>query len=122
MSKAEFSTARSFALETQKMDQTLETISNMIVVCDVHCAADDYTLRGKTDWYKILQVDHNADTNAISKQYKNLALLIHPDKNKLPGAEAAFKLIGEARELLCDKEKRAIVDIELQKHARRKKE
>ncbi|KAK6139674.1 hypothetical protein DH2020_026592 [Rehmannia glutinosa] len=54
------------------------------------------------DWYGILQVEKLADELTIKKQYRRLALILHPDKNRFPGAEAAFKLIGEANVLLSD--------------------
>ncbi|KAK9664280.1 hypothetical protein RND81_14G030500 [Saponaria officinalis] len=63
------------------------------------------------DWYAILQVEQTADETLIKKQYRKFALLLHPDKNQFAGAEAAFKLIGEAQRILLDKEKRAIHDM-----------
>ncbi|CAH2072413.1 unnamed protein product [Thlaspi arvense] len=110
MRKSEFATARRIAVKAQNMDGTLENIAHMIMVCDVHCASLEKS-GDETDWYKILQVEHNADDNAIKKQYKKLALLLHPDKNKLPGAESAFKTIGEAQRILLDKEKRRVHDM-----------
>nr|GMD90122.1 uncharacterized protein LOC109159457 [Ipomoea batatas] len=62
------------------------------------------------DWYGILQVDRSADEVTIKKQYRKLALVLHPDKNKFPGAEAAFKIIGEANVVLSDQTKRSIYD------------
>ncbi|EOA19923.1 hypothetical protein CARUB_v10000173mg [Capsella rubella] len=111
MGKSDFTTARRVAIKAQKMDATLENVvSRMIMVCDVHCAALEKS-GDETDWYKILQVDQNADENTIKKQYRKLALYLHPDKNKLPGAESAFKTIGEAQRVLLDKEKRRIHDM-----------
>ncbi|VVB17487.1 unnamed protein product [Arabis nemorensis] len=52
---------------------------------------------------RILQVEPDADESTIKKQYKKLALHLHPDKNKFPGDESAFKLIGEAKRVLLDK-------------------
>ncbi len=52
-----------------------------------------------------------ADDSLIKRQYRKLALLLHPDKNKFAGAEAAFKLIGEAFGVLSDKQKRIAHDI-----------
>ncbi|EEF45469.1 conserved hypothetical protein [Ricinus communis] len=43
------------------------------------------------------------DEATIKKQYKMAALLLHPDKNKFSGAEAAFKFIGEAQRVLLEK-------------------
>uniref|UniRef100_A0A1J3GT12 Protein HLJ1 n=1 Tax=Noccaea caerulescens TaxID=107243 RepID=A0A1J3GT12_NOCCA len=110
MRKSNFSTARRVAAKAQKMDETLENIAHMIMVCDVHCAALEKS-GDEMDWYKILQVDQNADDTTIKKQYRMLALHLHPDKNKLPGSESAFKTIGEAQRVLLDKEKRRLHDM-----------
>jgi curved DNA-binding protein CbpA len=111
MSKSDFTTARRIAIKAQKMDATLESVvARMIMVCDVHCAALEKS-GDETDWYKILQVEQTADENTIKKQYKKLALHLHPDKNKLPGAESAFKTIGEAQRVLLDKDKRRFHDM-----------
>jgi curved DNA-binding protein len=63
------------------------------------------------DYYKTLGVDRNADDQTIKKAYRDLARKYHPDKN--PGdkdAEAKFKQINEAYEVLSDSEKRARYD------------
>ena len=62
------------------------------------------------DYYKILGVSRGATEDDIKKAYRKLALKYHPDKNKSPGAEEKFKEIGEAYEVLSDKEKREIFD------------
>lgn len=111
MSKSNFTTARRVAIKAQKMDPSLENVvARMIMVCDVHCAALEKS-GDETDWYKILQVEQNADENTIKKQYRKLALHLHPDKNKLPGAESAFKTIGEAQRVLLDKDRRRLHDM-----------
>ncbi|XP_019100251.1 PREDICTED: uncharacterized protein LOC104722282 isoform X1 [Camelina sativa] len=111
MKKTDFTAARKLALKAQKMDASLDNISRMIMVCDVHCAATEKLFGTEMDWYGILQVEQNADDVILKKQYKRLALLLHPDKNKLPGAESAFKLIGDAQRILLDKEKRKLHDV-----------
>ncbi|KAL0900767.1 hypothetical protein Bca101_084728 [Brassica carinata] len=113
MQKSDFTAARKLVMKAQSMDSTLENISHMTMVCDVHCAAAKEKMFGNNemDWYGILQVDMNANDTIIKKQYRKLALLLHPDKNKLPGAESAFKLIGEAQRILLDKEKRMVHDV-----------
>lgn len=63
------------------------------------------------DYYKILGVERNASENDIKKAYRKLARKYHPDIN--PGnksAEARFKEINEAYEVLSDKEKREKYD------------
>lgn len=63
------------------------------------------------DYYQILGVERKANDADIKKAYRNLAKKYHPDKN--PGdksAEAKFKEINEAYEVLKDTEKRSRYD------------
>jgi curved DNA-binding protein len=63
------------------------------------------------DYYKILGVDKGADAKAIKKAYRKLAREYHPDVK--PGdkvAEARFKEINEAYEVLGDPDKRSRYD------------
>ncbi|KAK6149948.1 hypothetical protein DH2020_017473 [Rehmannia glutinosa] len=64
------------------------------------------------DYYKILQVDKNANDDDLKKAYRKLAMKWHPDKNpnNKKEAEAKFKQISEAYEVLSDPQKRAIYD------------
>lgn len=58
-------------------------------------------------YYKILGVEKTATTAEIKKAYRKLALSNHPDRG---GDAAKFQEIGEAAEVLCDDEKRALYD------------
>lgn len=63
------------------------------------------------NYYDILGVKHDASEQEIKQAYRRLARKHHPDVN--PGdksAEATFKQINEAYEVLSDKEKRAKYD------------
>ena len=63
------------------------------------------------DYYKVLGVDRAASDEEIKKTYRKLALKYHPDKNPdNPEAEAKFKEINEAYEVLGDTKKRAKYD------------
>jgi curved DNA-binding protein len=62
------------------------------------------------DYYATLGVKKDATQEEIQKAYKKLARKFHPDVNKDPAAEAKFKDIGEANEVLKDPEKRQRYD------------
>ncbi|KAF5790680.1 putative DnaJ domain, Chaperone J-domain superfamily [Helianthus annuus] len=118
MVENDFEGARKFALKAKQLYPELDNISQLITVCDVHCAAQKKIYGAGKDLYGILQVENVADDTTICKQYRKLALVLHPDKNKFPGAEAAFKLIGEANMTLSDREKRSIYDMQCREPAK----
>jgi len=62
------------------------------------------------DYYKVLGVDRSAEQADIKKAYRKMARKYHPDVSKVSDAEARFKEVGEAYEVLKDKEKRAAYD------------
>ncbi len=65
----------------------------------------------KRDYYEVLGIEKVATIEEIKKSYRKLAIKYHPDKN--PGdktAEENFKELGEAYEVLCDQQKRALYD------------
>ncbi|KAF8389017.1 hypothetical protein HHK36_025702 [Tetracentron sinense] len=64
------------------------------------------------DYYNILKVDRNATDDDLKKSYRRLAMKWHPDKNpnSKKEAEAKFKQISEAYEVLSDPHKRAVYD------------
>ena len=65
----------------------------------------------KRDYYEVLGVDKSASDDVIKKAYRKLAKQYHPDLN--PGdknAEAKFKEVNEAYEVLSDKDKKARYD------------
>jgi len=68
-------------------------------------------MAGIKDYYSILGVNRNASEREIKQAYRRLARQYHPDVN--PGgksAEARFKEMNEAYEILSDKEKRQKYD------------
>ena len=55
------------------------------------CCNYFYRIKKCKDYYEILGVEKEATENELKKAYRKLALQMHPDKNKAPGATEAFK-------------------------------
>jgi curved DNA-binding protein len=62
------------------------------------------------DYYKIMGVDRKATPEEIKRAYRKLARKYHPDVSKEKDAEAKFKELGEAYEVLKDSKKREAYD------------
>ena len=63
-----------------------------------------------SEFYVLLGVARDATEADIKKAYRKLAMEFHPDRNGAPEAEAKFKEITEAYEVLRDPQKRAVYD------------
>ncbi|WFD31951.1 Chaperone protein dnaJ [Malassezia sp. CBS 17886] len=77
--------------------------------------------RAGSDFYAVLELEKSASDGDVKKSYKKvrlrvhagsqeLALQLHPDKNRAPGADEAFKTVSKAFTVLSDKDKRAAFD------------
>ncbi len=65
----------------------------------------------KDDYYNILGVDRDADSDVLKKSYRKLAMKFHPDRNPDDKeAERKFKELNEAYDVLKDDQKRAAYD------------
>ncbi len=62
------------------------------------------------DYYEVLGVGRDATPEDLKRAYRKLAMQFHPDRNPAPEAEARFKEISEAYQVLSDAEKRATYD------------
>lgn len=101
----DFAGAKKFALKAQSLYPGLDGLSQMLTTVEVYISAEN-KISGEVDWYAMLGVDPAADDETVRKQYRKLALLLHPDKNRTVGADGAFKLLCEGWSLLSDKSKR----------------
>jgi molecular chaperone DnaJ len=67
-------------------------------------------MANKRDFYEVLGISKSASNDEIKKAYRALAKKYHPDINKASDAEAKFKEIQEAYEVLSDEKKRQAYD------------
>lgn len=64
----------------------------------------------KQDYYEVLGISKTSSAEEIKKAYRKLALECHPDRNKAADAEAKFKKVNEAYEILSNPKKRETYD------------
>lgn len=64
----------------------------------------------KRDYYEVLGLKKGASKDEIKKSYRKLAKEFHPDRNKAADAEAKFKEVQEAYDILSDDQKREAYD------------
>ncbi|KAA8524848.1 hypothetical protein F0562_011271 [Nyssa sinensis] len=106
----DFVGAKKFASKAQTLYPELEGISHMVATFDVYIASE-VKVNGEIDFYSILGLEPSVDKAKLKKQYRKMAVLLHPDKNKSVGADGAFKLVSEAWTLLSDRNKKGSYDL-----------
>ncbi|CAN7002852.1 hypothetical protein Bca4012_051993 [Brassica carinata] len=108
--------SKEFAILAQETEPLLEGTDQILAVVDVLLAsAAENRINNQPNWYKILQIEDpdqsSADADLIKKQYRRLALLLHPDKNRLPYADQAFRFVVDAWEVLSTASKKSQFDL-----------
>lgn len=69
-------------------------------------------IRRKKNYYEILGLEkRDCTVDDVRKAYRKLSLKVHPDKNKAPGSEEAFKAVSKAFQCLSDEESRRKYDL-----------
>ncbi|XP_076949466.1 uncharacterized protein LOC143622112 [Bidens hawaiensis] len=102
--------SRDFALLAQETEPLLDGSDQILAVVDVLLAADK-RINNQPDWYAVLQLDgRQNDDELIKRQYRRLALLLHPDKNKFSYADSAFKHVADAWAVLSDLTRKTAYD------------
>lgn len=109
----DFSGCRDFAILAQETEPLLEGSDQILAVAEVLLASDNKRLsNNQPDWYSILQAQRSDDPDLIKKHYRRLALLLHPDKNKYPFSDSAFRLVADSWAVLSDPAKKSVYDSE----------
>lgn len=67
-------------------------------------------IKRSKDYYSILGVEKSCSVDEIRKAYRKLSLKVHPDKNKAPDSEEAFKIVCKAFKCLSSDESRRQYD------------
>jgi DnaJ-class molecular chaperone len=65
---------------------------------------------GQADYYDLLGVPRDAALVDIRRAFRRLAMKYHPDLNPEPEADARFRALNAAQEVLCDPQRRLIYD------------
>ncbi|XP_071715509.1 uncharacterized protein [Rutidosis leptorrhynchoides] len=106
----DYAGAKRSAIKAQALCPQLEGIAHMVATFEIYAAAES-KINGEIDLYSILGLDPSAKRYVLKRQYKKMALLLHPDKNKTTGADEAFKIVSEAWAVLSNNAKRRSYDV-----------
>ncbi|XP_004488532.1 chaperone protein dnaJ 49-like [Cicer arietinum] len=68
-------------------------------------------IKRKKNYYDILGLEKSCTVDDVRKSYRKLSLKVHPDKNKAPGAEEAFKAVSKAFQCLGNEESKRKYDV-----------
>lgn len=114
----DLASCKEFAVLAQETEPLLDGSDQILAVADVLIAAEK-RMNNQHDWYSILQIGKRSDdSELIKKQYRRLALLLHPDKNKFAFSDSAFRLVADAWNVLSDPAKKSAYDAEFSRFTR----
>ncbi|XP_022896328.1 uncharacterized protein LOC111410298 [Olea europaea var. sylvestris] len=113
--KRDLMRSKSFATRARDSDPTLLPADQILAVTDTLLSGDRRIGNDLQDWYSILQVSphQGRDMEVVASQYRRLALLLNPLKNKFAFADQAFRLVLEAWTVLSNPLKKSLYDKEL---------
>ncbi|CAN8266871.1 unnamed protein product [Cochlearia groenlandica] len=110
--------SKEFAILAQETEPLLEGTDQILAVVDVLLSSSpENRVNNHPNWYRILQIEDptqsSTDSDLIKRHYRRLALLLHPDKNRFPFADQAFKSVLDAWGVLSTATKKSQFDQEL---------
>ncbi|WOK93430.1 hypothetical protein Cni_G02127 [Canna indica] len=110
--------SKRFAERAMEADPLLDGVDQVLAVVQV-LLAGKRLVNNQVDWYAVLQLpppsgsSSGDDAAEVKRQYRRLALLLHPDRNKCPCADVAFSLVLDAFAILSDPTKKSLFDAEI---------
>lgn len=108
----DLSGSKDFAILAQETEPLLDGSDQILAIVEVLLATEK-RVNNHHDWYAILQIGRRSDDHdLVKRQYRRLALLLHPDKNKYPYADQAFRFVAGAWAVLSDPGKKSLYDKE----------
>ncbi|GAB4853327.1 hypothetical protein Ancab_017506 [Ancistrocladus abbreviatus] len=115
----DFLGSRTFAIRARESDPDNAISDQILAVVDTLLASEK-KINNQYDWYSILQLAHLArDPEVIATQYRRLVLLLNPERNGLPFADYAFRVVFDAWSVLSDPTKKWLYDSELSLYLQR---
>ncbi|XP_047321797.1 chromodomain-helicase-DNA-binding protein 7-like [Impatiens glandulifera] len=104
---------KTFAIRARESDPRFDAADLILAVADTLLASEKQ-INNQPDWYSILQLPTLClDMDLIANQYRRLALLLNPHKNRLPYADQAFTMVSYAWSVLSDPNKKFLYDNEI---------
>jgi curved DNA-binding protein CbpA len=110
---SDFHGAKSFAIRARDSDPRtrMESADQIIAVADTLIAGESRITDGQPNWYAILQlVQPTQSLELIATQFRRLAILLSPERNRLGFADQAFRLVADAWSVLSHPSKKADFD------------
>lgn len=111
--------SKRFAERAMEADPLLDGVDQVLAVAEVLIAGEQ-RINNQIDWYAVLQLPLTSagegvfpDAAEVKCRYRRLALLLHPDRNRTPGARDAFSLVQRAFSILSDPAKKSLFDAEI---------
>ncbi|GER36402.1 chaperone DnaJ-domain superfamily protein [Striga asiatica] len=107
--------SKSFASRARDSDPSLTPADQILAVAETLLAGDRRIGNNQHDWYAILRIppQQGRDTDLIANQYRRLALLLNPQKNRFAHAEDAFRLVQDAWSVLSNPTQKSVYDKQL---------
>ncbi|CAL5358274.1 hypothetical protein CsSME_00048117 [Camellia sinensis var. sinensis] len=106
--------SKTFAIRARDSDpSSLDAADQILAVVDTLIAGEK-RINNQHDWYAILELArYTRDPDIIAAQYRRLAILLNPHRNRLAFADQAFKLVSDAWSVLSNPPKKTLYDNEL---------